>query len=186
MLWILIAVVVVVVVLFIVQYNGLVQLRQMTRNAWSDVDVYLKRRADLIPNLVTAVKAYASHEQTVLTAVVEARSRAAAMKDAGTDRANAESAVAQSLFNVLAIAENYPELKASENFINLQSELSDTEKYIASARQYYNACVRDYNTKIEAFPSNVVATPFGFRHMEYFEPDSSLDRLNPSVALKDS
>lgn len=180
-LWILILVLAASVVLLIFQFNALIRLRQMVKNGWADVDVYLKRRAELIPNLVTAVKAYASHEKTVLEAVTEARSRVASVSDSPVVRADAESKLGTSLINVLAIAENYPELKASANFIDLQQQLSESERHIASARQYYNACVRDYNTKIELFPSNVVATIGGFRQAEYFELDSLSERDAPKV-----
>lgn len=166
----------------IVQFNALIRLRQLVKNAWADVDVYLKRRAELIPNLVAAVKAYARHEQTVLEAVTEARAHALGLRGPTMDRAEAESALGAGLVRVLAIAEAYPELKASENFADLQRQLSETERHIASARQYYNACVRDYNTKIEAFPSNVVAMFGGFRHAQYFELEDGEQREAPKVA----
>lgn len=172
---------VVVVFFLIAQFNGIVRLRQMMKNAWSDVDVYLKRRAELIPNLVTAVKAYADHEQTVLTALAEARARASALTGPTADHAHAESEVAQGLIRVMAVAENYPELKASGNFLDLQKELTDTERLIASARQYYNAVVRDFNTKIESFPSNLVAGMMGAKHAEFFETDSAEERVAPGV-----
>jgi len=182
LVWGLVAVVGIVLIFFIAQYNALVKLRQYMKNAWSDVDVYLKRRAELIPNLVTAVKAYASHEQTVLSALAEARARATALPGPTLDHAAAESQVATSLVQVFAVAENYPELKASENFLDLQKELSETERLIASARQYYNACVRDFNTKIESFPSSLVAGTMGLKHAEFFETESAAERIAPSVA----
>lgn len=173
-----------IVVLFflIAQFNAIVRLRQMMKNAWADVDVYLKRRAELIPNLVTAVKAYADHEQTVLTALAEARARAAALSGPTADHAKAESEVAQGLIRVMAIAENYPDLKASGNFLDLQKELTETERMIAGARQYYNAVVRDFNTKIESFPSNLVAGMMGAKHSDFFETDTVEERMAPSVA----
>lgn len=179
--WIAALVGIVVVFFFVAQFNGIVRLRQMMKNAWSDVDVYLKRRAELIPNLVTAVKAYASHEQAVLTALAEARGRAVALTGPTSDHARAESEVAQGLIRVMAIAENYPDLKASGNFLDLQKELTETERMIASARQYYNAVVRDFNTKIESFPSNLVAGMMGAKHAEFFETDGVEERLAPSV-----
>lgn len=163
-------------------YNSLVQMRQLLRNAWADVDVYLKRRAELIPNLVTAVKAYASHESTVLSAVTEARAQAAALHSPDATKADAESRLGGALFNVIAVAENYPDLKASSNFIQLQGELSDTERLIASARQYYNACVRDYNTKLEQFPSVLIAGAMGLKHEQFFELSDPLERAVPGVS----
>ncbi len=162
-------------------YNSLVSMRQLVRNAWADVDVFLKRRAELIPNLVTAVKAYATHEQTVLSAVTEARSRAASLVKPGHEKSVAEGEVGSALFNVIAIAEAYPELKASSNFVQLQQELSDTERSIASARQYYNACVRDYNIKRESFPTGIVAGMMNLEPAEFFELDSVTERSVPSV-----
>lgn len=164
----------------IILYNGLVRMRQLTRNAWADVDVYLKRRAELIPNVVTSVKAYASHEQALLEGLTEARSRAIAIPGFDVNRANAEAAIGSKLINVLALAENYPNLKSNENFLELQGQLKETEKLIANARQYYNACVRDYNTKIEAFPSNIFASLGGFKHADYFELESLQEREVPS------
>lgn len=180
-MWILLFVLAVLLVLAVVQYNAIVSLRQMVRNAWSDVDVYLKRRAELIPNLVAAVKAYASHEAAVLEGLAEARSRAIQLNVPSSDKASAEGQVGERLVKVLAVAESYPELKASENFLNLQGELAETEKHLASARQYYNACVRDLNIKIEAFPSSLIAGPMGVRHGEFFELDSVAERVAPSV-----
>lgn len=181
MLYALAALAAIVFVAAIVTYNGLVRIRQMVRAAWSDVDVYLKRRAELIPNLVTAVKAYASHEQSVLTAVAEARAEAVKLSGPTAEHAEAESRLAGRLVNVLALAEAYPELKANENFAQLQKELSETERHIASARQYYNACVRDLNVKIEAFPSNILASIGGFKREEFFEIEEAAEREAPPV-----
>lgn len=171
----------VVLVAGIVLYNGIVSMRQMTRNAWSDVDVYLKRRAELIPNLVAAVKGYASHEQAVLEGLAEARSRAMQIHVPSSDKAAAEGIVGERLVRALALAEAYPDLKASDNFTQLQASLVDTEKQIASARQYFNACVRDLNIKIEAFPSSLVAGAMGVRPMEFFELDTLSERDAPRV-----
>lgn len=181
MIWTLVIVVGLLLGLLVWQYNGIVGLRQLTRNAWADVDVYLKRRAELIPNLVTAVKAYAAHESTALEKLSEARSKALAMRDPSGERALTETQVSQGVTRALALAEAYPELKASANFIQLQHELIDTEKLIANARQYYNACVRDFNTKIEAFPGNLVAPMTGARHMEFFEIEQPLERDAPQI-----
>lgn len=183
MLWAIAIAAGVVLIGLVSQYNKLVYLRQLVRNAWSDVDVYLKRRADLIPNLTASVKAYAIHENKTFEELASARSRANGIQDA-PQRAAAESLIAAGLNRTLMIAENYPELKANQNFLALQQELIETERYIASARQYYNACVRDYNTKIEAFPSNLVATIASCKQAQFFETDS-LEEYAPSVAMDD-
>lgn len=165
----------------VVSYNQLVGLRQLVRNSWADVDVYLKRRAELIPNLVTAVKAYATHEQALLTSIAEARAQATALQGPSRERISAEGTLAAGVLRIVALAEAYPDLKASGNFQDLQKELSETERLIASARQYYNAVVRDYNIKIEAFPSNVVAGVGGFKQAEFFEVSSVGERSVPGV-----
>ena len=170
-----------VLVVAAVLYNSIVSMRQLTRNAWADVDVCLKRRAELVPNLVSAVKGYASHEQAVLEGLAEARSLAMQINVPSADKAAAEGIVGEHLVRALALAESYPDLKASENFTQLQGALVDTEKQIASARQYYNACVRDLNIKIEAFPSSVVAGAMGVRPMEFFELDAPGEREAPRV-----
>jgi LemA protein len=161
-------------------YNRLVKLRNASESAFSDVDVQLKRRRDLIPNLVETVKGYASHEQKTFQEVTEARSRAAAASGPA-DKASAESALGRAIANVFAVAEAYPELRASENFQQLQAELSKLEDAIQNARRYYNAIVRDLNTAIETFPNNLVANNFGFAKGEYFELDSPEDRQAPQV-----
>ena len=182
MLWVLVAVAVVILILLLVQYNTLVYLRQLMGNAWSDVDVYLKRRAELIPNLVTAVKAYAGHDKTVLEALAQARADAVQLKGPTPGKAAAESQVGSGIVQALILAENYPDLKASDQFLNLQNELSDTEKLIANARQYFNAVVRDYNTKVESFPSNVVAGMMALKPAEFFETDTAEEREVPRIA----
>ena len=181
MLWGVIGFAVLVLVVLLWQYNGLVYLRQLTRNAWSDVDVYLKRRAELIPNLVTSVQAYASHERTLLEALSHARSEAMSVKGPTSEKAAAESKVGSGVFQALMLVESYPDLKANSNFMQLQQELIDTEKLIASARQYYNAVVRDYNTKIEAFPSNVVAGMMALKPAEFFEVETATERNAPTM-----
>jgi len=180
-MWFAIGIGIVVALGFFYTYNSLVSIRQLTKNAWADVDVYLKRRAELIPNLVAAVKGYASHEETVLTAVAEARAHAVALQGPTSAKADAERQLGGALGNVIAIAESYPELKAGENFKNLQTELSETEKLLANARQYFNACVRDYNIKLEAFPSNIVAGMMGLKSEDFFELDDVSQREAPSV-----
>jgi LemA protein len=166
------AIAAVVVLYVIAQYNGLVRRRNRIEEAWAQIDVQLKRRYDLIPNLVETVKGYATHEREAFDSVTEARARAI---DASGIRgqAEAENAITGALKSLFAVAEAYPELKANQNFLALQEELSSTEGRIAYARQHYNDSVRDYNTKIQSFPSNLIAGPFGFREREYFEADGT-------------
>ena len=163
----------------VIAYNGLVRLRQQVVAAWADVDVQLKRRHNLIPNLVETVKGYASHEKGTLEAVVEARS--AAMSAQGPDqRAKAEGMLAGALKSLFALSEAYPELRASENFQQLQGALGELEETVANSRRYYNAVVRDYNTKTETIPTTFVARPFGFKAREYFEVEEE-GRALPKV-----
>jgi len=167
-LWILLGVIVLLVLWVAVIYNGLITLKNRTKEAWSDIDVQLKRRYDLIPNLVETVKGYAAHEKELFEKVTQAR--AAAINASGAAaQAQAENALSQALRSVFAVAENYPQLRASENFQKLQDELTDTENKIEAARRFYNANVRDFNIKIERFPDNIIARLFGFKPMELFE-----------------
>jgi LemA protein len=168
---IIILVVVVLVGLYAVfSYNGLVSLRNRIENAWAQIDVQLKRRYDLIPNLVETVKGYASHERETLDAVIEARN--AGMNATGPhDQAEAENQITGALKSLFALSEAYPDLKANQNFAQLQEELTGTEGRIAYARQFYNDTVYRYNTKIQSFPSNVLANAFRFSEREYFEAD---------------
>jgi LemA protein len=155
-------------------YNSLVGLNVKAENAWSDIDVQLKRRYDLIPNVVETVKGYAGHERQTLEAVVNARSRAVSVQNAGpAERSQAEGALTSALRGLFALAEAYPQLRAAENFGQLQTTLADIENAIQNARRYYNAVVRDLNTRVQQFPSNLVAGLFGFRNREFFEvPDA--------------
>jgi LemA protein len=168
---IIILVIVVLVGLYAVfSYNGLVSLRNRIENAWAQIDVQLKRRYDLIPNLVETVKGYASHERETLDAVIEARN--AGMSASGPhDQAEAENQITGALKSLFALSEAYPDLKANQNFAQLQEELTGTEGRIAYARQFYNDTVYRYNTKIQSFPSNVLANAFRFSEREYFEAD---------------
>jgi LemA protein len=171
-IWILLALVVIAGLYAIVTYNGLVSLRNKIENAWAQIDVQLKRRHDLIPNLVETVKGYAAHERGTLEAVIEARN--SAMTASGPhDQAQAENMITSALRSVFALAEAYPDLKANTNFLNLQEELSGTEGRIAYARQYYNDSVYRYNTKIQSFPANAIASRFRFAEREYFEADDA-------------
>ncbi len=166
----------------IVTFNRLVRMRRLVDNAWSDVDVYLKRRADLIPNIVETVKGAADFEKGTLESVTEARSRAVTTQGPTADKAQAETAVGQSLGKLIAIGEAYPALQANQNFLKLQQELSDTERLLADARQYYNACVRDYNILIESFPGNLMAAGAGFKTRDFFQIEDSQERAVPQVS----
>ena len=162
-------------------YNGLVRLNVQATNAWSDIDVQLKRRTDLIPNVVETVKGYATHEQKTLESVINARNRAVSAQTAGpAERAQAEGALTTALRGLFALAESYPQLRAVESFTQLQGTLAQIEDAVQNARRYYNAVVRDLNTKIQQFPSNIVAGMFRFANREFFEiPDA--DREVPKV-----
>jgi LemA protein len=181
LVWILSAIVGLIVVIGVFQFNRIVQMRQMTRNAWADVDVFLKRRAELVPNLVATVQAYAQHEETTLLNLSKARSDALG---AGriSERAEAEQAVGVGVRGALLLVENYPDLKASESFRTLQIQLADTEDKIAKSRQYYNACVRDFNTLIESFPASLLAGMSGAQAAEYFEIEVAQERQAISVS----
>jgi len=164
-------IVVVLVALAIGIYNGLVQSRNHVDEAWSDIEVQLKRRYDLIPNLVNTVKGYAKHEEGVFTKVTNARAEAMSAPTPGQKLA-AENTLSQTLKSLFAVAENYPELKANQNFLSLQSDLTDTEDKIQAARRFYNGNVRDYNTKIQTFPSNIFANMFCFTAKTFFDDDN--------------
>lgn len=169
-LWILIGVLVIVALFVWATYNGLVKLNVRVQEAWSDITVQLKRRADLIPNLVEAVKGYAGHESKVFQDVTEARANVLNATEKGPkETAAAENQFEQTLKSLFAVSEAYPQLRASENFQQLQSELVDTEDKIQASRRFYNGGVRDLNTKIQQFPSNVVAGMFNFKDKEFFE-----------------
>jgi LemA protein len=179
-----IAVVAVLLVLFaILSYNGLVRLRLQTQNAWSDIDVQLKRRHDLVPNLVETVKGYAAHERGTLDSVTAARTAAVAAQSAGpAERAAAEAQLSTALRGLTVAVEAYPQLQASGGFRDLQQQLAQIEDAIQNARRYYNAVVREFNAKIMVFPSNLVAGPFGFQPREFFEADAA-ERETPKVSF---
>jgi lemA-like protein len=168
-----------VIIMFVIgSYNGLVTLRNRVEEAWSDITVQLKRRTDLIPNLVNSVKGYATHEKEVFEKVTEARS--AIMNAQGVaDTAKAENMMEGALKSLFAVAEAYPELKANQNFLQLQQELVDTEDKIQAARRFYNGGVRDLNTKIQTFPANIVAGMFGFQTKEFFDVEDRASVENP-------
>jgi LemA protein len=190
--WIIIAVVAVVVVFFIYLYNNFVKLTQRAKEAWADIDVQLKRRYDLIPNLIETVKGYAAHERETLDQVTQARAAATSTHiDAGAitpaqmaAMSGAEDALTGALGKLLAIAENYPDLKANTNFLELQRELSDTENKIQAARRFYNGNVRDLNIALESFPSNIVGNMFKFKAEPFFElAENSVEREPVKVSF---
>ena len=180
MSWIVLAVVAALAIYAVSAYNRLVTLRNSSESAWSDIDVQLKRRWELIPNLVETVKGYARHEQGTFDQVTRARSQAMQAATPG-EKGAAEGNLSQVLKSLFAVAEAYPELKANENFLSLQSELSSLETAIQNARRYYNAVVRDLNTATDVFPSNLVANTFGIGKKEYFELDGAEQRQAPQV-----
>lgn len=177
-MYILLGIIIVAVLYVIVSYNGFIKLVNRTKEAWADIDVQLKRRYDLIPNLINTVKGYAVHEASVFENVTKAR--AAAMGATGVDdKAKAENMLTGALKSIFAISEAYPDLKANENFLQLQKELADTEDKIQAARRFYNTNVRDLNIGIESFPGNFIASSFNIQRMEFFELDENSVEKNP-------
>jgi LemA protein len=172
--------VVVVIIWIIAAFNGLVTLKNRAKEALSDIDVQTKRRYDLIPNLVETVKGYAAHEKTVFEDVTKARANA--MNAQGTaQKEQAENALSGTIKSLFAVAENYPDLKASQNFLDLQNELTDTEDKIQAARRFYNTNVRDLNIKIESFPANLIANSFGFKEMDLFQTANEAEQQPVAV-----
>jgi LemA protein len=170
LLWIILAIVAVALLYAVVVFNNLVRTRQMANEAWSGIDVQLKRRHDLVPNLVDAVKGYAGHERSVLEQVTQLRSAARALPQGDVAaRAQAEGALSAALGKLIALAENYPDLKASNNFLELQKQLSDLENELQMARRYYNGTVRNLNVLVQSFPSNLIAGLSGFAPRDFFE-----------------
>ncbi len=181
-LWIIIGIIVVILFWLIAVYNSLIRLRNRTDEAWSDIDVQLKRRYNLIPNLVETVKGYATHERELFEKVTKART-AAMGAQAPAEKAQAENILSGTLKTLFAVAENYPNLKANENFLELQRELSDTENKIQAARRFYNGNVRDFNIKIEKFPNNLVASTLGFKKRDFFEVEGEEEREPVKVSF---
>jgi LemA protein len=180
-LWIVLGLVALAALGVAVSYNRFVSQRNLVQESWRQIDVELKRRHDLIPNLVETVKGYASHEREVLDAVTSARSVAAAPGSSPSEQAQQEGLLGQALGRLFAVAEAYPELEASANFLELQRELTETEDRIAAGRRFYNGNVRALNTRVESFPSNIVASTFGFTRAEYFEVAEHTVRTAPAV-----
>lgn len=168
----------VIILAIIAMYNGLIKLKNRVDEAWSDIDVQLKRRYDLIPNLVETVKGYAAHEKETLEKVVQARNAAMQAQSGGDAKkqAEAENALSATLKSIFALSESYPDLKANQNFLELQRELSDTENKIQAARRFYNGNVRDFNTKLQVFPTNIMAGTLGFKAREFFEIGEEKER----------
>ncbi len=177
-----VGIVLVLVVWGVTLYNNLVKHKNLVKEGWSGIEVQLKRRANLIPNLLETVKGYMGHERGVLEKVTELRSRSMRSQDVN-ERGRLEGALSRSLANLFAVAEGYPDLKANQNFLDLQAQLSTLEEQIQMARRYYNGTVRDFNIRIESFPGNLVAGFFGFRQADFFEITDAADRDVPKVAF---
>ena len=183
-LWLIIGILVLLLIFVIANYNGLIRFRNEVKNAWAQIDVQLKRRYDLIPNLVETVRGYMKHERETLEAVTKARTIAQKMTEAGAEaRGKAEGELSSALMRLLAVAEAYPDLKANQNFLALQEELTSTENKISFSRQYYNDSVLRYNNKTQVFPTNIIAGMFGFKHGEYFEVTVATERQAPKVSF---
>ena len=178
--WILLGIIVVLLLLIASSYNTLVGLRQKVKNAWSQIDVQLQRRFDLIPNLVESVKGYMNHESDVLTKVTELRSSWSNAKTV-SEKAELDNQLSNTLKTIMAVSESYPDLKANQNFLDLQAELKNTEDKISYSRQFYNDTVTSYNTKIEQFPSNIIASMFHFTAETLFEVDNNEARKNVKI-----
>jgi LemA protein len=184
-LWVVLIVIIGLALILIAMYNGLIRLKNRVAEAWSDIDVQLKRRYDLIPNLIETVKGYAKHERETLEKVVEARNMAMKQQETGDAKAQAEAenALSSTLKSIFALSENYPDLKANQNFLELQRELTDTENKIQASRRFYNTNVRDFNTKLQVFPTNVMAGMLGFSEKDFFEIEDEKERENVKVSF---
>jgi len=183
MLWILVIVIAGALIWLISAYNGLIRLRQRVKNGWSQIDVQLKRRYDLIPNLVETCKGYMQHEREVLENVTKARTQAIEVTGGAAEQAKAENFLSQTLRSLFAVSENYPQLKANENMLKLQEELTTTENRISFARQHYNDQVMKLNTRIEVFPTNLIAGTFGFAKKEFFQTETPEEREPVKVSF---
>ena len=182
--WIAVGIIAVAAAAIVILYNRLVKTRQMAEEGWSGIDVQLKRRANLIPNLIETVKGYATHERGVLEEVTELRAQVGKVAEGDVaDRSRLEGMLSGAIGRLLAIAENYPDLKANQNFLKLQTALQTIEDEIQMSRRYYNGAVRNLNVMVESFPSNLIAQNFGFQKREYFEIDDAADRALPQVSF---
>lgn len=180
LLWIIAGVIAVIILWLIAVFNGLIKSRNRSDEAWSDINVQLKRRYDLIPNLVATVKAYMKHEADTLEKVTAARSAAIGAKGMA-EKAQAENTLSSTLKSLFAVAENYPDLKATQNFLQLQDELSDTENKVQAARRFYNGNARDFNTKLQVFPTNLIGSVMGFKARDFFELAEEKEKSAPQV-----
>ncbi len=182
-LWIILGVLLLVIIFLISIYNGLIRLKNRVDEAWSDIDVQLKRRYDLIPNLVETVKGYAAHERETLEKVIKARNDAMALQNSSNvnEKLQAENNLSSTLKSIFALSENYPDLKANQNFLELQRELADTENKIQAARRFYNSNVKDFNTKLQVFPTNIIAKQLGFTVRNFFEITEAVEKENIKV-----
>lgn len=179
-LWVIVAIIIVGGIVLVGLYNGLVKLRVQADSAWSDIDVQLKRRHDLIPNIVETVKGYAAHEKGTFENIARYRSAAMAA-NTPEEKAQAETQLTAAVHGLYAVAENYPQLQADQDFLSLQNTLAEIENNIQNARRYYNAVVRDFNTKVQSFPTNILAGMFGFKTRQFFEMENAADRENVAV-----
>ncbi len=183
-LWIALGIVVILILIFIGTYNGLVGVRNQVKNAWAQIDVQLKRRYDLIPNLVETVKGYMTYERATLEAVTKARTAAQQVSASGAaQRAVAEGELSSALSRLMVVVERYPDLKANQNFLALQEQLTSTENKIAFSRQFYNDSVLKLNNMIQMFPSNIIASMTGFKQSEFFQTESAAERAVPKVSF---
>ena len=176
------AIVIVIVFWFVIVYNKFVKDKNLIREAWSGIDVQLKRRNDLIPNLVDAVKAYSGYEKSLFEKITELRNKTSTQQQV-KEKAHTENDITKAIVNLFAVAEAYPDLKASTNFLDLQKELAETEDQLQYARRYYNGVVRDYNIRVESFPSNLIANTFNYKVEDYFEIELASERLSPQVKI---
>ncbi len=182
LVWIIVVAVVAAFIYTLIAYNSLVRRRNQVQEAWSDIDVQLKRRHELIPNLVETVKGYATHERSTLDSVTQARAQAISARTP-EEHAKAENMLSDTLKSLFAISEQYPDLKANTNFLELQRQLADTEDKIQASRRFYNSNVRDYNTAIESVPTNIIASLFSFKKAEFFELEDEAARSVPKVSF---
>jgi LemA protein len=180
--WVIIGIIAIIILWLIAVYNSLIRARNRTNEAWSDIDVQLKRRYNLIPNLVETVKAYAKHERELFEKVTKARTAAMGAQTI-EEHGQAENMLAGALKSLFAVAENYPDLKANQNFLELQRELTDTENKIQAARRFYNSNVMDFNTKIQSFPTNLMAGMLGFKQRDFFEVEEASEREPVKVSF---
>lgn len=184
-LLVVLGIIAVLAIAIIGMYNSLIKLKNRVDEAWSDIDVQLKRRYDLIPNLVETVKGYAAHEKDTLEKVIQARNSAMQAQSGGDAKAQAEAEnmLSSTLKSIFALSENYPDLKANTNFLELQRELSDTENKIQASRRFYNGNVRDFNTKLQMFPTNIIGNMLGFKDRDFFEIEDAKERENVKVSF---